>query len=161
MSVGFVCQWCIIITLIIFTVYGYFIRESRVPVTVDDLYSKANKDLTYIGSYDVKLTNSVRYWAYAIEAIGFEKGKITEVHELLLDWNKKYNNDVNGLILKALEDSHTLILSELEEARKNKTEPHFKYSQKFNMRELPSTMKFNDYIKPECLFEDLDLLLEV
>ena len=161
MSVGFICQWCLIVTLIIFVVCAYFTYRNSSMLIVDDLYTKANKDLSYIGSYDIKLANSVRYWSYAIEAKGYSKGKATEIHELLLSWNARYNHDIDGVILKALEDAHTLILSDIDEARKNKEKPRFKYSQKFNMRELPSTMRFNDYIKPECLFEDLDLLLEV
>jgi len=162
MSESFILEWVCLIVLSIFV----YLSTSKVFKLDTDFKSYrsisdiALQDLSLVGTYNNRLSFSVKTWIYSIEAFYYNYNIDFSLLELFIKWNDTYNCDAESIIYNAIQEGHTTFLSTVEQARENKVEPDFKISSKFDPHRYPLIFKCNDYISPDFLLKELDERLE-
>lgn len=163
MSATDVCKWVVVTVTYLCAVFilNTEVNNMHNKLVKLDIARIAKMDLSLVGRYDSRLTVSVKYWVYAIEVAVYHRDKSINLIDTLRNWNNNYNEDDLGIILKGIEDAHTLFLGAINEAMQNKIEPTFKVSPCYDYHDYPLSFKYNDYINPNELINVIDSMQEV
>lgn len=157
--------YIVIIGFLIFVLYAQVILNENSNETIltkpDSISKIVLRDISILGNYDSMLSTSVKYWIYGIESCVYlyDKELMNTLFDNISTWNKKYNIDTDGIIYHAIQDAHTLILAELDNAREEKRNPNFKISNKFDYHKCSSVIRYSDYVDEDKLIEIVDRLL--
>lgn len=164
MATGELFKWIVsVVTLVLAIASVYTLARPIDPGKFRDnpnIARIAKLDLSHVGCYDEHLRVSILYYFYAVDAIAYQSGQLDEVTAVIHNW-LKHTYDPSSIIINAVDEAYTKVLTVVDEARENKKELNFKISPEFDYKQLPSTFKYNDYIQINLLVKDLSEYLEV
>lgn len=149
-----ITAFCIVSSIVILLHYMLQLPEAKPAIA-----KYALRELSLIGRYDDRLSLSVRYWIFAIEVYCYKKDPTFDVHSVILEWNDKYNHDLDRLIFAGIDDAHTMLLEAISKAREEHVEPVFKVSLEYDYHMYPKSMMHNDFIDPDSLLVTVDNLI--